>query len=131
MWTRMQESWVMEFVALIVSACAIAAIAGLLSKYNAQKLPSWNGVSINSLVSWLTTVAGICMGYVAGMSIAQLKWVWFAQEARKMEDMKLFNGAGGVVGALELLLKLRVRCVDCQPFLYIRWTDVGLGTLLW
>lgn len=130
-WTRIQESWITEFVALIVSAGAIAAIAGLLSKYNEQQLPSWDGVSLNSLVSWLTTAAGICMGYVAGTSIAQLKWVWFAQEARKMEDMRLFNAAGGVAGALELLLKLRVRYVDCQILLYIRGTNMRVGTLLW
>jgi predicted permease len=109
LWTRIQESWITEFVALIVSAGAIAAIVGLLSKYNERELPSWNGVSLNSLVSWLTTAAGICIGYVAGTSIAQLRWVWMAQEPRKMEDLRLFSGADGVVGALELLLRLRFR----------------------
>lgn len=113
-WTRIQESWITEVAALVVSACAIAGIAGLLWKYNERQLPSWNGVSLNSLVSWLTTVAGICMGYVAATSIAQLKWVWFAQEARKMEDMRLFNAAGDVVGAIELLMRLKVRYADCR-----------------
>lgn len=107
--TRIQESWITEFVALIVSAGAIAAIVALLSKYNETELPEWHGVSLNSLVSWLTTAAGICIGYVAGTSVAQLRWVWMAQESRKMEDLKLFNGADGIVGALELLLRLRLR----------------------
>ena len=109
LWTRIQESWITELVALVVSAGAIAAIVGLLSKYNESELPEWNGVSLNSLVSWLTTVAGICIGYVAGTSIGQLKWVHMAQKPRKLEDLKLFNGADGIVGPLELLLRLRFK----------------------
>lgn len=111
-WTRIQESWITEFLALIVASGAIAAIVILLSKYDRTELPSWNGVTINSVVSWLTTAAGICMAYVAGMVISQLKWVWFAQQARSIEDMRLFNGAGGVAGALELMVRLRVRYAD-------------------
>ncbi|KFH41272.1 hypothetical protein ACRE_080270 [Hapsidospora chrysogenum ATCC 11550] len=109
LWTRIQESWITELVALIVSAGAIAAIVGLLSKYNETELPEWNGVSLNSLVSWLTTAAGICIGYVAGTSIGQLRWAYMARKARRMEDLKLFNGADGVVGALELLWRLRLK----------------------
>ncbi|KFY31159.1 hypothetical protein V493_01335 [Pseudogymnoascus sp. VKM F-4281 (FW-2241)] len=108
-WTRIHESWITEFLALIVAAGAIAAIVILLSKHDRTERPSWNGVTINSVVSWLTTAAGICMAYVAGMVISQLKWVWFAQQARSIEDMRLFNGAGGVAGALELMVRLRVR----------------------
>jgi hypothetical protein len=115
-WTRIQESWITEFVALIVAAGAIVAIVVLLSKYDRTELPSWNGVTLNALVSWLTTAAGICLAYVAGMTIAQLKWVWFAQQARSLEDLKLFNGAGDVAGAIELLVRLRARYVDCSAF---------------
>ena len=115
-WTRIQESWIAEFVVLVIAASAFAAIVILLSKYDGTALPSWNGVTLNSLVSWLSTIAGICMAYVAGITIAQLKWVWFAQEARSIDDMRLFNGAGGAWGAAQLLVRLRLRYVDCLVF---------------
>jgi len=87
-----------------VSALALIAIVAALNHYNDQPLPDWRHVSLNTLVSWLSTLAKACITLLASASLSQLKWVWFAEQKRKLSDLRTFDAASrGAFGSLELL----------------------------
>lgn len=67
-------------------------------------------VAVNSVISWLSTVAKILVLLPITRGLAQLKWVWFAQEARQLKDMDAFESASrGLTGSVMLLWKLKGR----------------------
>ncbi|OJJ98496.1 hypothetical protein ASPACDRAFT_1857753 [Aspergillus aculeatus ATCC 16872] len=105
------DDWILEAVALIVSAGSIVAIAAILNHYDGQQQPDWPRVSLNSVISWLSTIASAGLMFALTNSLGQLKWVWFARQKKRLSDLKPFDSAsrGGVMGSLELLWLLRGR----------------------
>jgi hypothetical protein len=107
--------WWWEIVSALASALAICGIAGILVRFNGRTLPNWPyHITLNSLMSVLSTVAKVAMLVPIADGLGQLKWVWFHGVRNPLVDMELFDGAsrGGPVGTLKLLWRLRVRQVQ-------------------
>ncbi|KAJ0425689.1 hypothetical protein BJY00DRAFT_307835 [Aspergillus carlsbadensis] len=67
-------------------------------------------MSLNSLISWLSTISNACLVISCSEALGQLKWVWFAQGTRPVQELKTFDAASrGFYGALELIWRLRAR----------------------
>ncbi|RAH42521.1 DUF3176 domain-containing protein [Aspergillus brunneoviolaceus CBS 621.78] len=105
------DDWILEAVALVVSAGTIVAIAAILSHFDGQQQPDWPRVSLNSVISWLSTIASAGLMFALTNSPGQLKWVWFARQKKRLSDLKPFDSAsrGGLIGSLELLWLLKGR----------------------
>ncbi|PYH81004.1 hypothetical protein BO82DRAFT_384006 [Aspergillus uvarum CBS 121591] len=105
------DDWALEAVALVVSAGSIVAIAAILSHFDGRQQPDWPRVSLNSVISWLSTIASAGLMFALTNSLGQLKWVWFAHQKKRLSDLKPFDSAsrGGLVGSLELLWLLKGR----------------------
>ncbi|PYH94643.1 hypothetical protein BO71DRAFT_398793 [Aspergillus ellipticus CBS 707.79] len=82
----------------------------ILGVYDQQPQPTWQKVSLNSVISWLSTLSKASLLFAVGEMLGQLKWVWFAQKERPMLDLRAFDSASrGAWGSLGLCWTLRVR----------------------
>ncbi|KAL4874723.1 hypothetical protein BJY04DRAFT_233338 [Aspergillus karnatakaensis] len=103
--------WTLDVIALILSIGTIIAIAIILNHYDGKPQPDWQGISLNSLIAWLSTLSKACLLFCLTESIGQLKWAWFSSMRRPVSDLKVFDSAsrGGVYGSLELLWRVKGR----------------------
>ncbi len=102
-------NWWLCISSLVVSLIALGAIVLLLVVFNGKPLPKLPlGISVNTYVSFFSTIAKASMLVAVGESISQLKWLWF-REPRTLQDIQLFDDASrGPLGATMLLLKTKM-----------------------
>jgi hypothetical protein len=72
------KPWAWEVAGILASAGLIVSIVIILGKYDGQRQPSWRLISLNSLVSWLSTLSKACVLFSISDGIGQMKWVWFS-----------------------------------------------------
>jgi hypothetical protein len=124
--------WVYEILSIIISAGALIAIIVLLSNVNNKPQPSWatggrycteerllgsqetvchgHGISLNSVVSWIGTIARVGLLVPLSNGLGQLKWSWFSNEERSLADFEAFDQASrGLNGSVRLIWRLRAR----------------------
>lgn len=103
------ENWLLFDLFLIaMSAGALFVTIVLLRVHDGKRQPLWQVLSLNSLVSWLSTLSKGCLLIPASKSLSQLNWVWFAARPRQLLDLEDFDAASrGFLGSARLLLKLR------------------------
>ena len=120
--------WLWELIGILISAAALSGIAGLLLALDDKPLPYWShttpamkigsitipskttAITPNSLLSLLSTVGRICVLIPITKGLAQLKWVWFAEQESTLSDFEAFdNATRGLTGSMFLMWKLRFR----------------------
>ena len=116
----MQDTWLLEIIALIFSILAFAAIGGLLRGYEGKPFPNLaHGLTLNTIVSVLATASKSALIFVVAASIGQLKWLWFREKNRSLSDMQSFDDASrGPMGSLIIMIEHR------------GWSLVSLGALI-
>jgi hypothetical protein len=83
------DTWVPEALALFISAASIIAIAGILTYYNKKKSPELPySITLNAIVSILATISRSMLIFAVSMCIGQLKWCWYHERKRKVEDIQ-------------------------------------------
>lgn len=120
--------WAWELIGIIGSAAALIGLAILLKRVDNKQQPIWGGeyycvkggticrqtpqVSLNSVISLISTVAKICVLIPVTKGLGQLKWVYFAEKDRVLADFETFESATrGLTGSAMLVWRLRARCV--------------------
>ncbi|KAJ9299788.1 hypothetical protein DTO271G3_2672 [Paecilomyces variotii] len=104
------RSWIWEGTGIVAAAVFIIAMVAILHKYNQQKQPDWTYMSLNSLISWMSTLSKACLLFSVSQSIGQSKWLWFATQSRRLNDLDIFDSASrGALGSVSLLLLTRGR----------------------
>lgn len=117
--------WTWEIIGIIGSAVALIGLVVLLRCYDGRKQPIWGEgkmicvkeicraaptVSLNSVVSVISTVAKICVLIPVTKGLGQLKWVYFAEKDRVLADFETFESATrGLTGSAMLVWRLRLR----------------------
>jgi len=116
----------------VVSGGALIAMVLLLSSLNNKPQPSWAsadsncmavpgsgetvyscrpvGISVNSVVSWLGTLARLCLLVLLSNGLGQMKWAWFStrREKRSLADLDTFDSATrGMGGSVQLIWRLK------------------------
>lgn len=103
-----KDYWSWELFGVLGSAAILIGIAIILQRYNGKRQPSWEHVSLNSLISWLSTAAKACLLVPITRGLGQLKWVWFAEKERPLSDLEEFDSASrGIAGSARLLWRLK------------------------
>lgn len=103
-----KDYWGWEFFGILGSAAIIIGIAIILNRFDGKRQPSWEHVSLNSLISWLSTAAKLCLLVPITRGLGQLKWVWFAEKERPLSDLEEFDSASrGIPGSAKLLWRLK------------------------
>ncbi|KAL4807997.1 hypothetical protein BDV18DRAFT_167820 [Aspergillus unguis] len=103
-------SWTLEILGWLVSVGFLVAIIVVLLHYDGQPRPQWPyGITLNALVSVLSTVMKASMAFILTESLAQLKWSWF-RGGNKLSDLALLDAASrGVLGAFVVLFRFLPR----------------------
>ncbi|CAI7618969.1 unnamed protein product [Penicillium glandicola] len=108
--TSISDWFIWEALAIVISLLLLIAIIIVLSRFNGHPQPTWEYVSLNSLISWLSTISKGCVLFAISEALGQLKWVWFTQKTRSMLDLRTFDGASrGFYGSGELIWSLRAK----------------------
>lgn len=104
------SSWTFEIIGSIISIAFLVGIIVVLFKYDGQPMPDWPyGITLNALVSVLSTVMKASMAFVLTECLAQLKWSWF-HSGNKLSDLALLDAASrGVAGAFFVLFRFLPR----------------------
>lgn len=113
--TYVKNWWLIEILSLLVGIAAIAALCGLLSRYHNKPAPKSNAfvssnITLNTLVSILTTIGSAALLLSVSECISQLKWTWYLDDHRPLEDLDTFNDASrGALGGAVLLWRINIR----------------------
>ncbi|KAJ5443456.1 uncharacterized protein N7458_007328 [Penicillium daleae] len=102
--------YVWEFLGVAISGGILIATVVVLASYNNAPEPKWKYMSLNSLISWLSTISKGCLISAISGVLGQLKWTWFKQTSRPLPDLRRFDTASrGFYGAIQLIWRLRAR----------------------
>lgn len=92
----------------------IGALVFVLHFYDGQEAPKFGSafgasLTLNTVTAILSTAAKAALLYPVAECVGQLKWIWFSQDYRQLQDMSMFeNASRGIRGGLELLWKTRL-----------------------
>jgi uncharacterized membrane protein len=114
------DYWKWEIVGVVGSALALMGIIVFASHFNNGPTPSWSmtvakynktfTVTMNSILSLLSTIAKICVLIPVTKGLGQLKWIWFAKRERSLRDIETFESASrGLTGSALLMWKLKFK----------------------
>ena len=112
LWDRpLLNTWLAESCALFFSASCLVAIAIVLKVHDSKVIPQVPlGLTLNSVVSILATGSKSSLLLAVAGTIGQLKWCWFSDKPRELEDLQGFDDASrGPWGSLSLLCSLKVK----------------------
>ncbi|KAI3558115.1 hypothetical protein CABS01_02675 [Colletotrichum abscissum] len=103
-WSTSLKGWLPELIWSIISIASVAALAGVLSRFDGQRLPEWPlGLTLNTLIAFLATLARAAFVIPVSESLSQLKWLWY-RKARPLKDFQDFDSASrGPWGSIQLL----------------------------
>ncbi|KAJ3962396.1 hypothetical protein N0V92_000873 [Colletotrichum tropicale] len=111
-WSSALLAWLAEIIWCFVSIGSVVALVVVLNVFDDEQLPQWPlGLTLNTLVAFLATLARAAFVIPVSESLSQLKWVWF-RHPRMLKDFQDFDAASrGVWGSL-LLMKTTRGCHD-------------------
>lgn len=113
------EAWLYEFLAWLISCYCFGGIVITLLTHNGQPIPEWPfDITVNAIVSALSTVMSSALLVPVSNAIGQAKWSWIVKERhRKLEEIAVFDEASRVGwGSLVLLMKKGLRYHSNFPF---------------
>lgn len=102
------RAWGSELLAVLGSSASLVAMLVLLSRFDGKAPFTWNGVTLNTIVSTLSLVIKTSLAYVMAECIAQWEWILFAREPRLLIDFDRIDSATrGPLGSVKVLLKTK------------------------
>lgn len=86
---------------MTLNILTITTMANLLSVYQNKPISVWTfWLSLNTVTSFLGTIAKTALLYAVSASISQGKWIWFMKH-RPLYDFEMIESASqGVVGSV-------------------------------
>ncbi|KAF6811683.1 hypothetical protein CPLU01_15061 [Colletotrichum plurivorum] len=103
------HGWWQEFAYCAVGVAALAALAGVLHRFDGETMPDWpSGLTLNTIVALLATVCRAAFVIPVTEALAQAKWNWFREKPRSLGDFEAFDQASrGPWGSLNLVRRTR------------------------
>ncbi|KAL1635493.1 hypothetical protein SLS58_010189 [Diplodia intermedia] len=101
---RSLSLWLPETLAIIFSATSLAALAVLLAVTDGKAIFNWHNVTLNTIVSILSTASKASVLLALSESISQWKWILFGDKMRPLMDFERIDWASrGPLGSLKVL----------------------------
>jgi hypothetical protein len=99
------DSWICETIAMSFSIGCLVAIMIVVGAYDGQRIPQFiSGLTLNTIISVLSTASRSSLIFVASATIGQLKWCWLKRSPRPINDIQAMDNASrGPLGAFEVL----------------------------
>jgi hypothetical protein len=101
------DTCICEMIAMIFSIGCTVAIAFTIGNYNGGPIPSLpSSVTLNALISILSTAARAALVFVLSSTIGQLKWCWLVRRDTRLQDLQVMDEASrGPLSAIKVLAK--------------------------
>ncbi|KAE8451714.1 hypothetical protein EG329_003171 [Mollisiaceae sp. DMI_Dod_QoI] len=98
------DRWVFELLGSIISVACFAGIVVTLMVHENHPLPSWPfGITINALISTLSTISKSALLATVAAAISQRKWARFSNGANPLSDLEIdMVSLGAVITLLTL-----------------------------
>lgn len=110
---QLDRKWLPEYFALLISLLAIAAVIGILARYDGSDFATWHfayNISINAVISTFSTIAKGFLAIAVSAGIGQWKWIWFKQNERSLNDFDILDKSSrGPWGSFLMLFHTRGR----------------------
>jgi hypothetical protein len=108
-WASLDDSWLLECLAMVFSFASFIAIIIILVVYDQKPSPNLSyGLTLNTIVSLLATASRSSLLFAVAAAVGQLKWMWFQRREQPISDMQSFDDATrGPLGSLTLLFQHR------------------------
>lgn len=99
------DTWACEIAATVFSIGCMVAIAIIVGHYNNGPIPQFSsGVTLNAMISVLSTAARSALILVVSAAIGQLRWCWFTESGRRLQDLQTMDDASrGPLGAIGMV----------------------------
>ncbi|CAH0045024.1 unnamed protein product [Clonostachys solani] len=97
----------------------LVALVALLHMFDGKPAPNWRfGLTLNTIVAFLSTICRATMMVPVTVALSQLKWNWMSLDLRPLRDLYLFDQASRCsFWSVRLLLRLRGRYnANCTAF---------------
>ena len=106
-----RDTWVFEVLAFIVTFLSLVCLIMLLKYFDQQPIFKWHGVSLNTIVSVLSsTLIKPMLMLTVSAGISQWKYIAFSNtKTRLIQFDRLDSASRGALGSLELLWETRVK----------------------
>ena len=103
------DNWVWEYACWCFSTIFLLGVALTLFLHENQPLPNWPlSISINALISLLSTVSTSALLVVVTTVVGQGRWTDFATTEHRLSDLEVYDEASrGPLGSLNLLFKAK------------------------
>lgn len=100
--------WLLEVASMTINILTITTMASLLSVYQNRPLSVWTfWISLNTLISFLGTIAKTSLLYAVSASISQGKWIWFMKHRPLLDFETIDSASQGVVESVLCFWRLR------------------------
>lgn len=101
--------WIWELLGCFGSLFSFFAIVGVLKYYDGRAQPGWPyNITINSVLSWLTTVMKAFLLFSVAACIGQANWLHFRSRPQMLTDLMVYDSASrGPLGSVLLLWSVR------------------------
>ncbi|CUS07400.1 unnamed protein product [Tuber aestivum] len=128
---RRVDYWAWEWLAILISFLAIVASTIVLLLFNDKAIPAWSwsssGISVNAILSLLSTLSRASLLVPIDECMGQLMWLWFSKRERRLADVEVYNQASrGPLGALKLCWRQKGWGLGCLGAI-LMVCSMGLG----
>lgn len=97
-------SWRWEILSVVGSASCLVALVGVLLGFDGKAIFTWHGVTLNAIVSLLSTASKGALLFAVAELVSQWKWILFTGRARPLMDFERIDSASrGLLGSLRLM----------------------------
>jgi hypothetical protein len=111
----LKDPWTFEITAFSISVLAFGCLSYLLIYYDHQPIFHWHGLSLNVIVSTISTIAKTLLMFVVSSGLSQWKYIDFSKNKRKLIEFERLDSASrGPQGSLTLLWKTRLKYEHLQ-----------------
>jgi hypothetical protein len=97
--------WFWELTSITITLVSFLAIIITLRVFDGKPLPEIPfGITLNTIASLLGTAVKTTLLLVVSSALSQLKWLWFHEKERQLQDLQVYDEASrGPWGAMVLL----------------------------
>lgn len=104
----MTFAWFPETSGILASASLLIALVVILAAYDGKAVFEWKGVTLNTVLSVISTASKASLLYSISELISQWKWIVFTSTRRPLIDFERIDAASrGPWGSLELMWKCK------------------------
>lgn len=102
-WKGAIFAWWQELLWCLLSIVSVAALAAVLSYFDEKPLPAWPlGLTLNTVIALLATLARTAFIVPVSEGLSQLKWLWYRSN-RPLKHFQDFDAASrGLWGSVQL-----------------------------